>query len=54
MALPKLNTPTYELEIPVQTKNKISSVLGKRRKDIIDGNGKERNAQIIQCSKRHC
>ena len=38
MALPKLNTPTYELEVP-SSDEKISSVLGQRRKGFIDGNG---------------
>ena len=41
MALPKLTTPTYELEIPsTDEKDKVSTVLGKRRKDTYDGNGK--------------
>ena len=42
MALPKLNTPTYELEVFSTDENKISYVLGQRRKDIVDGNGKQR------------
>ena len=40
MALPKLTTPTYELEVPsTDEKVKYRPFLGKRRKDFIDGNG---------------
>ena len=40
MALPKINTPTYELVVPsTDEKIEVSSVFGKRRKDIIDCNG---------------
>ena len=40
MALLKLNTLTYELEVIWHRReNKVSYVSSKRRKDFIDGNG---------------
>ena len=55
MALPKLNTPTYELEVPsTDEKIKYRPFLVKEEKILMMAMESKDNAQIIQCSKRHC
>ena len=54
MALPKLNTPTYELEVPsTDEKIKYRPFLVKEEKILMMAMEAEENKETIQCSKRY-